>query len=151
MTLKRDKVFGATLKKEKPAFRRIIRQWRLKMDQENPQTSSSHSQSFYRISVDGPWRHLNILMLTCVLYLLSVKYTGWLTCYVTLDSMLTASFKWLHPYTGCHCQQNMFSTTHHLHQSSHVHKQLSKVKVKVSLEQATKAQRGSRGIALLFL
>jgi hypothetical protein len=26
-----------------------------------------------------------------------------------------------------------------------------KVKVKVSLEQATKAQRGSRGIALLFL
>jgi hypothetical protein len=27
----------------------------------------------------------------------------------------------------------------------------SKVKVKFSLEQATKAQRGSRGIALLFL
>jgi hypothetical protein len=28
---------------------------------------------------------------------------------------------------------------------------LSKVKVKVALEQALKAQRGSRGIALLFL
>jgi len=28
---------------------------------------------------------------------------------------------------------------------------LSKVKVKFTLEQATKAQRGSRGIALLFL
>jgi hypothetical protein len=29
--------------------------------------------------------------------------------------------------------------------------EVHRVKVKVSLEQATKAQRGSRGIALLFL
>jgi hypothetical protein len=34
---------------------------------------------------------------------------------------------------------------------SYVHKGKGKVKVKFSLEQATKAQRGSRGIALLFL
>jgi hypothetical protein len=32
-----------------------------------------------------------------------------------------------------------------------VYNKISEVKVKVSLEQAMKAQRGSRGIALLFL
>ena len=34
---------------------------------------------------------------------------------------------------------------------SQKHKPLKKVKVKVTLEQTTKAQRGNRGVALLFL
>ena len=35
--------------------------------------------------------------------------------------------------------------------SSVRHTEITTIKVKVSLEQATKAQRGSRGIAVLFL